>query len=188
MKSTTRQLVRALIRSGTVPVSSSIALALVVLVSAACSTRASTASTASPAPPSELRDVLTRGVRLNWYVRAQSPDSEWIEGRLRTGVGRKFRIGDITVEPLEIELLLRRDDARGLRDWKPFAAAMGVGGLTGLFAGFLTKAMFSDDTYTGSESAKWFVGGTVVGVVGLLVFSGSSGETSWVQEWPQTRQ
>ena len=86
-------------------------------------------------------------------------------GRVRGAIGTRFRIGSSTVEPEDVAFILRREDARGLRDLKPFAAAAGVGGLTGLFAGFLIKAALSDDAHTGSESASWFIGGAFAGVL-----------------------
>ena len=166
------------------PRDSTFALALIASMLTSCSGRQTSIPSASP---NQLQEVLDRGDRLNWYVRVQRSDSTWVDGRIRGAGVTTLRVGDSIIEPAEIALVLRRDDAPSLRDWKPFAAAIGVGGLAGLFAGFLTKAALSDDAYTGSESARWFVGGSVVGLVGLLAFSGDASDTNWVQEWPPIR-
>jgi hypothetical protein len=127
--------------------------------------------------------VLMRAARLNWTVRVLDRDTVRAEGRVHVLDTRRFRVGAAEVAASEVALILRRDQARALRDWKVFAAGAGVGGLAGLFAGQVYTGV-TDQVYGGSESTRWFVGGALTGVLTVLVLGSIGGGENWVQEWP----
>jgi len=127
-------------------------------------------------------DILFRAARSNWYVRVTDLHGGRVDGRVFRDTQSTFRIGDTRISTADVVTIQRRVDV-GLNDWKPFAAAVGIGGLASLFAGFFYSGI-TDQSYEGGALARWYAAGAVAGVVIILSTSRDRQDQRWVALWP----
>jgi hypothetical protein len=153
--------------------------AIILLNLVGCSARSGAVAREAAEGPA---DILLRAARSNWYVRVTDLDGNRADGRAFRDTQSTFRIGDTRISTADVVTIQRLVDV-GLNDWKPFAAAVGVGGLASLFAGFLYSGI-TDQSYEGAALVRWYAAGAVAGVVVLLSAGRDRQDQRWVPLWP----